>query len=115
MLQGRLGHTQQSATLKRRRAGLTGTRLPGDQSGHRSPGGDAEEKPGEGVAGGGRQENKEENTTPPDNSLAVESQTMRQRGNGAAAAVRAILAHFLYILYANQSLCLPSLIKQLYY
>lgn len=64
---------------------------------------------------GGRQENKEENTTPPDNSLALESQTMRQRGNGAAAAVRAILAHFLYILYANQSLCLPSLIKQLYY
>lgn len=52
VLQGRLGHTQQSATLKRCRAGLTGTRLPGDQSGHRSPGGDAEEKPGEGVAGG---------------------------------------------------------------
>lgn len=116
VLQGRLGHTTvcHLEEAPSRSDENASPRRPVWASLPRGGGvGGAEEKLGEGVAG--ETENEEENTTPPDNSLAHESQTMRQRGNGDAAAFRAILAHFLYILYANQSLCLPSLIKQLYY
>lgn len=54
-------------------------------------------------------------TTAPDNSLAHQSTTRKQRGNRAAVAFRGLFTHFLYIFYANHSLYLPSLIKQLYY
>lgn len=68
-------------------------------------------KPGEGVVG--RRENQEKNTSAPDNSLAHESNT----GSKETQPLWLLGAFWLiFFTFSMQiSLCLPSLIKQLYY